>query len=218
MRTITEQQDQLFQELRQLDPSVIDDGIVDEAEYTAAPCRLMFVLKEVNGGSGWSLRSHLKNGGRQQTHDATWDNIARWAEGIFMLPRELAWAELEKGCKERRKAVLKKICAVNIKKTAGSYESHQKDIRLAAQEGAALLQKQLALYLPDLIICCGTADEFTAACFPNEKPDWQMTTRGVWYYQHDGRTVISFSHPAARVKDCYLYYALLDAVKEIFAL
>ena len=42
-----------------------------------------------------------------------------------------------------------------------------------------------------------------------------MTTRGVWYFKDGNKLVITFSHPAARVKDCYLYYALLDAVREI---
>ena len=37
----------------------------------------------------------------------------------------------------------------------------------------------------------------------------------IQYFRDHDRTVTAFSHPAARVKDCYLYYALLDAVREI---
>lgn len=44
-----------------------------------------------------------------------------------------------------------------------------------------------------------------------------MTDRGVWFFR-DGKTVvISFAHPEARARDAYLYYALLDAVREIMA-
>ena len=58
------QQRKLFEELWQLDPGVIEDGVSDEAQYTSAAYRIMYVLKEVNGGSGWSLCDHLRSGGR----------------------------------------------------------------------------------------------------------------------------------------------------------
>lgn len=41
------------------------------------------------------------------------------------------------------------------------------------------------------------------------------STRGIWYFRDGKSVVISFSHPEARVKDAYLFYALTDAVKEI---
>ena len=96
------------------------DGVPDEEQYISAPYRIMYVLKEVNGGSGWSLCDHLQSGGRDREHDPTWDNIARWTEGIFNLPKELPWSELEKDCWTRREKILPKICAINVKKTSGS--------------------------------------------------------------------------------------------------
>ena len=60
-----EQQRKLFEELRQLDPGVIEDGVSDEAQYTSAAYRIMYVLKEVNGGSGWSLCDHLRGQGEK---------------------------------------------------------------------------------------------------------------------------------------------------------
>lgn len=59
---ITERQKQLFDELRKMNPDIIDDGVPDEAAYLSADYRLMYVLKEVNGGSGWSLCEHLISG------------------------------------------------------------------------------------------------------------------------------------------------------------
>lgn len=212
---ITEQQNKIFNELRKINPGIIDDGVVDETEYTSALYRIMYVLKEVNGGFGWSLCKHLKNGGRQQVHDATWDNIARWTEGILSLPNELAWSQLENACEKRRERMLPKICAVNVKKTAGSYTSDSKQIYVEALNNAEILKKQLELYSPHIVICCGTEKAFVEACYPKQRIKWQMTTRGVWYFMYDSKIIISFSHPAARVKDCYLYYALMDAVREI---
>ena len=51
---------------------------------------------------------------------------------------------------------------------------------------------------------------------PLTNPVWKMTTRGIWYVKEpNGRIVIAYSHPEARVKDCILYYGLIDAVREI---
>lgn len=139
--SIIGQQKEIFEELRRLNPEVIEDGISDEDKYISSAYRIMYVLKEVNGGFGWSLCEHLRNGGRDQEHDPTWDNIARWTGG--------------------------------------------------------------------------TDAAFTDACFKDEEIKWQTTARGVWYFKDGTTTVISFSHPAARVRDCYLYYALMDAIMEI---
>ena len=212
---IIEEQNRIFEALRQIDPGIIEDGVSDEAAYTSAPYRILYLLKEVNGGSGWSLCDHLRNGGRPQEHDATWDNVARWTEGIFHLPEELAWSELEEDCKNRRKRMLPQICAVNVKKTSGSYVSDGRKIYEEAQNNANILREQLELYAPDLLICCGTDAAFVNACFPEQRVEWKTTSRGIQYFRDHDRTVIAFSHPAARVKDCYLYYALLDAVREI---
>lgn len=213
--TITDQQQKLFSDLRQHTPEIIADGVPDEAQYISAPCRIMYVLKEVNGGSGWSLCDHMISGGRDREHDPTWDNIARWTEGIFNLPDELPWSQLENDCWSRRERILPKICAVNVKKTSGSYVSDSREIYESAIDNADILKKQLELYAPDIVICCGTEDAFVNACFQDKEIDWRMTSRGIWYFRDNDMSVISFSHPAARVRDCYLYYALLDAVREI---
>ena len=46
---------------------------------------------------------------------------------------------------------------------------------------------------------------------------WKITSRGISYLDN-GKIIISFSHPAARTKDCFLYYALIDAIREILSL
>lgn len=213
--SIAIRQKELFDKIRKLDPSIIVDGVSNEGQYVSAPYRIMYVLKEVNGGSGWNLCDFLQNGGRDREHDPTWDNIARWTEGIFNLQKELTWVQMEKDCRNRREKMLPKICAINVKKTSGGYVSKNKDVYTAALNNAAVLRQQLALYRPEIVICCGTEGAFVDACFHEKHIDWKMTTRGVWYFKDEDKIVIAFSHPAARVKDCYLYYALLDAVREI---
>lgn len=204
-------EDRLFAQLRASDPSIVDDGIVDVQEYLSAKHRIMYVLKEVNGGSGWSLREFLCKGGRAQT----WDNIARWTEAILNLQENHPWSYWEEHCEQRRHKMLPKICAVNIKKTAGGDTSHRGEIQKAAETYHDLLQQQFKLYEPDLVICCGTEQAFVSACFNGIPIHWKMTSRGIWYFHKNDTVIISFVHPEARIKDCILHYALIDAVREI---
>lgn len=209
--SIAEEENRMFAELRAANPDIIDDGVVNEEEYLSAKCKIMYVLKEVNGGKSWSLREFIREGARAQT----WDNIARWTEAILNLDSEKPWSYWENNNEARRKTILKKICAVNVKKTSGGHTSHADEVYQAALGNSDILQKQLRLYDPDIIICCGTEKAFVDACYKNQELDWKMTFRGIWYFVDNGMIVISFTHPEARVKDCLLHYALVDAVREI---
>lgn len=211
MGNITEEENKLFAELRTYNPDIIDDGVADEEGYLSAKYKIMYVLKEVNGGKSWSLREFVQNGGRPQT----WDNIARWTEAILDLDAERPWSYWEKDNEARRNRILKMICAVNVKKTSGGHTSNADEIYQAAMDNSLILQKQLNLYNPDIIICCGTEKAFVDACYKNQELNWKMTSRGIWYFVDNGKVVISFAHPEARVKDCFLHYALVDAVREI---
>lgn len=214
MRSIAEEENKLFAELRLGNLDIIDDGLASVEDYLSSKYKIMYVLKEVNGGKGWSLREFLRDGGRPQT----WDNIARWTEAILDLDTEKPWSYWENDNEARRKKILKMICAVNIKKTSGGYTSYADEIYQAAMDNSDILQKQLRLYNPDIIICCGTENAFVEACYKNQELDWKMTSRGIWYFVDNNTVVISFAHPEARVKDCFLHYALVDAVREIWSL
>lgn len=211
--SIRSEEDKIFSTLRFTYPSAVADGVVHEPEFLSARYRIVYILKEVNGGSGWDLRDFVYDGGRPQT----WDNIARWTEGILSWGNEISWRELEKGNERRRMEFLKKIAVVNLKKIPGGHTSDGKIIYDAALDNGEIIKKQLALYDADFIICCGTEAAFVNACYKGKELDWKMTDRGVWFFQAGKTVVISFAHPEARVRDAYLYYALLDAVREIMA-
>lgn len=208
--SIREEEELFFQELRRKNPDIIADGMVDEAEFLAARYRIVYVLKEANGGKSWDLRAFIRDGGRPQT----WDNIARWTEGILSWEQEFLWSEMEQNTGRRRETELKKIAAVNLKKTSGGYTSDGKEIRRAAVNERAAIKRQIEIYDPDFIICCGTGKAF-ADIFKGDDVAWQMTSRGVWYFKKGRTAVVAFSHPEARVSDAFLFYALTDAVREI---
>jgi len=212
MDSIKSQEDALFEKWRNFIPKLVSDGVANETEYLSSQFKILYLLKEVNGGENWDLREFIMNGGRPRT----WDNIARWTEGILNLDKDHSWEELDKNTEHRRKQYLPKICAMNLKKTSGTYTSISRQIKNAAEDYKHNLKEQLAIYKPDIIICCGTCDEYVKIMYENKKPDWKMTKRGIWFIREENKIIISFAHPESRIKSCLLYYALIDAIKEIF--
>lgn len=209
--SIKKEEDLLFEELKNCSPEIVCDGIVDEKSFLSARYRIVYILKEVNGGKNWDLRDFVYDGGRAQT----WDNIARWTEGILSWEKDFLWEDMQKNNENRRKEELKKIAVVNLKKTSGGHTADEKEIHSAACLNSEILKKQIGLYGADFIILCGTESSFIASCYQGKDVNWKMTKRGVWYFIDDETVIISFSHPEARVEDNYLFYSLIDAVKEI---
>lgn len=203
-------ENQLLDEWAKQVSGFIRDGLPNAEQYILSPIRILFVLKEVNGGRDWDLRDFLRQGARSQT----WNVVARWAEGILNHEKEFKWNELESNNDERRNYVLQKICAINVKKTSGTDVADNKIIKAAARENKENLKQQIEIYQPDIIICCGTETPYVKTM--DNSPNWKMTSRGIWYFiEPSGTIVVSYSHPEARTKECLLHYGLLDAIKEI---
>ncbi len=207
---LMEKQEALFDEWKAECPEIVKDGVVDEAEYLASQVKVLYLLKEVNGGESWDLCDFLRGGGRAQT----WNNITRWTIGIHQLNKEIPWKDLEEISEEKCKDILKKICVVNVKKRSGGATANNDQLHEAARADRERLQRQLAIYEPDIIICGGTESVYFEDIY-EYSPEWKRTSRGIWYVVEDKKIVISYLHPEARVKDCLLYYGLVDAVKEI---
>lgn len=174
--------------------------------------------KEVNdpGGSGWDLRETLKKGGRRQT----WDNVTRWLMGIRKLPTSLDWKQIEEVEEADRVSELASIVAMNVKKSPGGAVADGGSVREAAHHDSELLEQQLSLYDPDLIIGCGK--DVTRALRREiqtiKSASWQSTTRGVRFLRlASGAVYIDFCHPSARVSPNIVCYSLIDAVREIDA-
>ncbi len=199
----------------------IKDGCVDSEKYNKSDIRLLFVLKEVNGGKDWDLRDEIKNEG---IRSQTWDVVARWVQEIFDYhknKKEYTWRELSaqyysESSAELRKRYLSQVCVMNVKKTPGTETADKGKLDEAAEADRDLLKEQIALYQADIIILCGTENQYRAITDNNK--DWQMTTKGIEYYvDENGAVVISYPHPGARIKRCLLHYGLIDAIKEILA-
>lgn len=140
--SIEEREERLFQKLREKDPDIVADGVICEQEFLNARYKIVYILKEVNGGKSWDLRDFVYEGGRPQT----WDNIARWTEGILSWEKEFPWSEMETDNEQRRLRELKKIAAVNLKKTSGGHTSNNGEIYRAAVDHHDIIKEQIDLY------------------------------------------------------------------------
>lgn len=202
----------LFNQLKINNLSIVTDGIVNEKEYLDSKYKILYIMKEVNSyqNGGWSLTEIISNGAIPQT----WDNVARWTEGILNLEKDFDWEYLSRDNDIRRSIYLKKIASINLKKTPGRHTSIAKEISIGAKNNKEIIKKQVDIYQPDIIICCGTSGIFVKDCLESGLT-WQMTSRGIEYMILDNTIIVSFSHPEARVADQYLYYALIDAIREI---
>jgi len=214
--TISAAEDALFQEWSKGRGDFVPDGVVNETAYVASDFRVLLVLKEVNapGRGGWDLREFLRDFDRSQT----WNVVTRWLRAIRALPDELTWSELKTVTKADRISALDSIAAMNLKKHPGGHTSKPVEIAEASARDADFIRRQFDLYSPDLVICCGSAvaNGLTDSRYPDGDPPWQSTSRGVRFYEHlEGKHTIAYAHPAARVADSILHFALIDAIKEI---
>jgi len=210
--SIKDVETKLFNQLKINNTSIVTDGVANEKEYLDSKYRILYVMKEVNSyqNGGWSLTEFISNGARSQTRD----NVARWTEGILNLEKDFDWEYLSTANDIRRNIYLKKIASINLKKTPGRHTSIYNEIRIATKNNKEIFKKKVDIYQPDIIICCGTSGLFAKYCLESGLT-WQMTSRGIEYMILDNTIIVSFSHPEARVADQYLYYALIDAIREI---
>lgn len=203
----------LFDDWEKRDPSIIPDGVVSWCNYANSAIKILFVLKEVNSDErNWDLREFLKDGGGSYT----WNNITRWIIGIRNINIDYDWSTIENIEPEQRREYLDTVAAINLKKATGGKAVADNDIICKhALNDSDLLKRQVDIYEPDLIICCGTSDAFFKSIYKDIKVDWRMTHNGVWYVIDGKRTIIDYKHPEARVFANFLYYPLMDALREI---
>ena len=200
----------------------MSDGAVDPDEYAHASTRIVFVLKEANdeGGGNWDLRKMLRNSGDDDNW-RSWNTVARWVEGTQSLPQFVPWRAFpsvdSEQWRERRQAALRKVVAVNIKKKPGGATANDAEIRNAAKQDRELITKQLSLYAPDFVICCGNivGTALTEDVHSLSGDVWTRTSRGVWFCRVNDVPYVSLNHPAAQFPGHLVHYGLMDALEEI---
>lgn len=172
----------------------IPDGVVDEDSFASENIRFVFVLKEVSECYGdFDLRRFLAQGA-QGNGGHTWGPVTRWlgaAAGATFASSPNA---------DVRKQWLKKIGAMNLKKTTGGTSAIKTKIAQAAKDDADLLKAQVSLYLekPTLFPCCGDGvfELFRDQVIEFPKDKEHTTAEGVAYIKFDANGIaFRFRHP-----------------------
>ena len=225
--SVKDREDRLFYEWKELvkkDSAAffVTDGIVSEEHWEEAPVRVLYLLKEVNGADAeWDERDYLANYNDEdsyiRTHSPTIDVLIKWQFGIADAGKS-SWLDVEKQLQNKnlQSVLLKQICLVNIKKTAGGgvVDWDQFDAYFANTANQTFLNQQLSLYKPHIVSCGGTAWHLCKIKGLSYN-EWQQTSRGVRYYRETDVTYIEFCHPNNRGPKNMIYYALIDALKEL---
>lgn len=132
--------------------SFVYDGAFDKDTWNNKQVKITFILKEANGRNhiqdlcDWLMDPEKSGKGGWKT----WNNVARWTKALLEGGEYPAYISAE----ERRKW-LAEASFLNLKKEGGGSRAEPQKIRKAAQNDAGFIQRQLSLYQPDLIICCG---------------------------------------------------------------
>ncbi|HFQ4970517.1 TPA: hypothetical protein ACGUUK_004296 [Vibrio vulnificus] len=178
---------QHYKELNIESSRICKDGVINLSEWTNCDSKVLFVLKEVNGGSGEDLLNLLANGPKYQM----WHTIARWAAGI-----QNNFPDYDSiNCYETMKKALARISSINLKKTSGGSSSNMSVINSYAKADRKLLLKQINEIKPKIIVAGGTFDSLIWLLdlkvdidAPTAKPVFDPL-RNIWVipWRHPGR-------------------------------
>ncbi|MBK9287097.1 MAG: hypothetical protein IPN38_05280 [Flavobacteriales bacterium] len=201
-------------ELRK-DTHAVLDGAVDPVRYfdPANTPRILFVMKEMNA-TFWEPVSLLQYLREDNTRAATWNNVVRWTRLIRGVLNGTAEQELLDFDTHpaidhaERMDELGRVAVLNLKKIAGTSDSHMPTIDKHAERYGKLLGEQFALLDPDVVVACGVrlTDIHGLQTIAQPKANWLRTTVG-----GKPRTFIWSHHPQARGKDRTSFAFMVEA-------
>lgn len=208
--SIKKQEKELFEQWKKERnyPYFIEDGLFCEETWNEQSIKILYVLKEADWeNADLDLREFLLSE-TSPTYWKTWNNITRWTQAIRNggeYPEYIS--------RKDKTACLKTITAINIKKVGGGPQSTDEEIRQYGERDSKFIKRQIELYQPDIIICCGRGNGKNADILYNyvfdEKSEWQTPIKSYsfkysynWYLAslESGKTipVVSFRHPQMR--------------------
>ncbi|MDO4701256.1 MAG: hypothetical protein Q4A47_01385 [Erysipelotrichaceae bacterium] len=236
---IREKENELFKDYVVTDETktqkdIVPDGVIDEASFLKAEKKILFLLKEVNGGDGWDLRNFVNKNCREDDNDnkpriQTWDNVYRWTRAILE-SNSICWKDVENVEREQhREEILKKIAVMNVKKTSGGSSADGTELKKATKANKEVLRKQIELYDADYIVCGYTHEYFDMLDYLTEE---DKKTKGYVYFpeavgdrkdlyssyfikKDKKQAIVYVYHPQSYINHQDLFDVLLKTVKEI---
>lgn len=137
----------------------IPDGIIDEASYMQSPKKILFIAKEA---------ACLKKGNTIEENFETAQNDGFWCRRVVLGEEKrgtgfssglalLANAILNENFETPEKDIsaLRYVAFMNINKRGGFTECKTKLLRDYAQNYKDLIDREIKIISPDIIVCCG---------------------------------------------------------------
>ena len=204
----------------------ICDGITDIKGYLSSKPKIMWILKEAYGDS--TLTGKITGGGWKFCEKFNEDNFLKdfdmWKIMIqinFAIRNNKEWKEIDY-IENQPDMIneLRNIAYININKMPGRSESNDKDLFDSYKIWKDIIDEQINLYEPELIIFGKTFQFFKEDYFHiTEKPI--RTVSGKWYselYKKNGKILIDAFHPSRKGGEdtSYNYVnSIINAYKKI---
>ncbi|MCI4406718.1 MAG: hypothetical protein JHC35_05430 [Sulfuricurvum sp.] len=215
-----EEENKLFEEWEKKRPNnFAKDGAAKL--YLQSELKILFVLKETNKtDETWDSRERLNEGmmyssGKPIT--STWDNIYCWSK-ILLSKIVNNFCQAPKDADERKK-IFQKIATMNLKKEPGGTRSNYDEIRNTAIEDSDFIKKQIELYTPHIIICCGKNLIYNRinALFQGDKLNYENQNLRMKHINISAAyqtLLIDYYHPASSKKNDFHHQSMLS-IKEL---
>lgn len=182
----------------------ITDGVFDEDEWNKQSIKILFVLKEANWENGNIDMCDYLLSEVSPTYWKTWNNIARWTKAIMEGGEYLRHVS-----RSDKTYWLRKVAFMNLKKVGGDAVAENETIYFFAENDRVYIKKQIELYEPDIIICCGRGEGKNADILhdvvldKSEVSEWKEPVLQYNYFLAtvNGKKnipVVSFYHPQMR--------------------
>lgn len=202
--------ERVMQGLEKEVPGSIVDGPVTDAYWRTRP-RIVWLLREVNNGHGWSLSDFLAEKDRPMKEaygrwKSTYGKVVQVSSGL--LNQSPAFTGVPPI--DEIKGILKKVAVINISKTAGGNRSNWTELLQRYQQFREVLLGQIDALAPDILIG-GNVLSLLADDLALGEPESE--TASLTVYKSSNRLLLDAYHPGCRMSQEEYYEEIIAAVQ-----
>lgn len=206
---IRAREDELFQAWRRkyADASFVIDGCPNPFVYEKQDRKIVFVLKDGNLGTpdpseSIDERTYNQRDELEKQPTPWWRTLALWS--FFLENPSATWQMGENSVSDQQsiRDALSRHCIVQLKKTWGIGSVKKNVLQNTANTDKDEITKQLSIYTPNFIVCCGNGDHLAEIlCCRNS--GYRKTSDGIGYWKamlkNGSAFLVDYCHPSIRV-------------------
>ena len=171
-----------------LDPEMFfGDGIIDEAKYSKAKKKILFILREINE-SGGDLTELIRQGHR---HNVV-SQLSQWAAGILNDFPE--YEEIDRD-QQTKAETLESVALLNLKKNTGETALMPRPFDGFSLMDKSFVVEEIDVIKPEIIISCNVITELVWALDLDEVKCEVSYPNNVLdrFYHHRGSAILFWS-------------------------